>query len=233
MDMTPQRWENTCAYLREVFGRQDADLAGLRNRAIARGLPDIAISPDVGRLLMILTGLAGPDGRGASLALEVGTLAGYSAIWMARGLAPDGRLITVEVDDHHADVAQSEFQRAGVADRIEIVRSAALDALPILAQRFGPESFDLIFLDAVKTEYPAYLEASRPLLRQGGLLLADNALGSSEWWIDDEVGVDAEADRSRVAMDRFNRELASDAGFEAVCVPIRQGVTIARKNYLS
>ena len=233
MDMTPQRWENTCAYLQEVFGRQDTDLAELRNRAIARGLPDIAISPDVGRLLMILTALTGRDGRGATLALELGTLAGYSAIWIARGLAPDGRLVTVEIDDHHADAAQSEFQRAGVADRIEIVRSAALDALPVLAERFGPESFDLIFLDAVKAEYPAYLEAARPLLRPGGLLLADNALGSSEWWIDDEVGVDPEADRSRVAMDRFNRELASDAGFEAVCVPIRQGLTIGRKILLS
>ena len=163
----------------------------------------------------------------------MGTLAGYSAIWIARGLAPDGRLITIEIDDHHADVAQSEFQRAGIADRIEIVRSAALDALPMLMERFGPESFDLIFLDAVKTEYPAYLEAARPLLRQGGLLLADNALGGTDRWIDDEAGLDPEADLSRLATDRFNRELASDAGFEAVCVPIRQGVTIGRKNYLS
>ena len=228
MDMTPTRWANTCDYLRDVFGQQDGDLSALMDRAIEQGLPDIAVSPDVGRLLKILTSLAGTTGKGAARALELGTLAGYSAIWIARGLAPDGRLITVEIDDHHADVAQSEFKRARVEHQVEIIRKGAFEALPDLKSRFGKGSFDLIFFDAIKAEYPAYLEQAKDLLRSGGLLLADNALGSN-WWIDDKLAPDSEDGISQAGVDRFNRMLAADPDFEAACVPLRQGIVIARK----
>jgi predicted O-methyltransferase YrrM len=228
MDMTPTRWENTSTYLRDVFGEQDDDLALLMDRAREQGLPDIAISPDVGRLLGILTSLAGSSSQRAQRALELGTLAGYSAIWIARSLAPGGQLITVEIDDHHADVAQSEFERAGVADRIEIIRKGALEALPEIASRFGKDAFDLIFFDAIKADYPAYFAASKDLLRSGGLLLADNALGS-DWWIDEDLDPDSPQGMSKAGADQLNRLLAADTDFEAACVPIRQGIVIARK----
>jgi predicted O-methyltransferase YrrM len=102
MDMTPERWEFTCAYLRGVFGREDEPLAGLHERAAAAGLPDISVSPDVGRLLMILASMCARPG--GSLALELGTLGGYSAIWIARGLG--GRLITLEPESAHAAFAR-------------------------------------------------------------------------------------------------------------------------------
>lgn len=224
MEMTPARWENTCAYLRDVFGGQDEQLGSLMTRAVAAGLPDIAVSPDVGRLLQLLTSMCG-GGRGAALALELGTLAGYSGIWIARGLAPGGRLITVEPEPRHADFAAREFVRAGVAGRVEIRRGRALDVLPALAAELGPRSLDLAFLDAVKTEYRAYWKAIRPLLKPGALLIADNALGSS-FWIDDPPGSSPERD----AIDEFNREAAGDPGFVTACIPIRQGVLIARRN---
>ncbi len=223
MEMTPARWNYTSSYIRNVFGVEDGHLAGLQARATAAGLPDIAISADVGRLLAILTSLTNL-GLGAALALELGTLGGYSAIWMARALAPGGKLITVEIDEHHAAFAQQEFHDAGVADRIDLRRAAALDALVELSRELPPASVDVAFFDAVKIEYPAYFELCHPLIKPGGLLLADNALGSS-FWIDDPPGTDP----TRDAVDAFNRMIAAHADYEAVIAPLREGVLIARK----
>lgn len=225
MDMTPQRWANTTAYLDDVFGEQDEHLAGLMQRAVEAGLPDIAVSPDVGRLLKLLTTLSGGL-SGGSLALELGTLAGYSGIWIARGLAPGGRLITVEPEPAHAAFARQAFDEAGVGTMVEVVERPALDIMPALLDKHGHGSFDLVFLDAIKDEYPDYLEHARPMLRPGGLLVADNTLGAGDWWIDDEPGRSADRD----AMDRFNRAVAADPAFEAACVPLRQGLVIARRN---
>jgi len=219
MEMTARRWEYLCEYSREVFGGQDAHLAGLMDEAIAAGLPDIAVSADVGRLLMILTSMT--PGR---LALELGTLGGYSGIWIARGLAPPpkGRLITVESEPTHADFAQKQFQRAGVADRVEIVRGEALTVLPGLRARLGEASLDVVFLDAIKTEYPEYWQLVKPMIAPGGLIIADNIYGSG-WTIDQE------GDPTREAVDRFNRMVAGDGAFETTAVPIRQGVLIGRR----
>ncbi|HVZ94643.1 MAG TPA: O-methyltransferase [Phycisphaerales bacterium] len=223
MEMTPARWEYTSAYLAEVFGAEDEHLAGLMARAVEAGLPDIAVSADVGRLLQLLTSMTGGAG-GAKLAIELGTLAGYSAIWIARGLAPGGKLITVEPEAKHADFAAGEIARAGVADRVQVRRTTGLEALRVLAREFGAESVDLFFFDAIKTEYLKYYALAKPLLKRGGLLLADNVLGSN-WWIDDPPG----SSENRDAVDRFNRIVASDPDFVACAVPSRQGVMIARK----
>jgi caffeoyl-CoA O-methyltransferase len=224
MEMTPDRWSRTAAYAREVFGREDPHLAGLMGRAVEVGLPSIAVSSEVGRLLYLLTLLAG-SGGGARRALELGTLAGYSGIWIARGLAPSGRLITVEPEAKHADFAQRAFEEAGVADRVEIRRAPALDVLPKLAREFGPVSFDLIFIDAIKTEYIRYFALADPLLKPGGLFVADNVLGSGEWWIDTPAGVNA----SRDAVDRFNRLVAEHPLYDSAVIPAREGLMVARK----
>jgi predicted O-methyltransferase YrrM len=216
--MTPDRWRFTNAYSREVFGEQDQHLAGLMAEALDAGLPDIAISADVGRLLLMITSMT----RGR-LAIEVGTLGGYSGIWLARGLRPDGRLITIELEPRHAEFARVQFERAGVADRVDQRLGPALDVLPALAAELEPGSVDVIFLDALKTEYPAYWEIVRPLIAPGGVILADNALGSSEWWID------VPNHESRQAADRFNRLVADDPEFDAVVIPLRQGVLFGRR----
>ncbi|MHC4128825.1 MAG: O-methyltransferase [Planctomycetota bacterium] len=218
MEMTDERWRYTNEYSREVFGQQDRHLAGLMAEATAAGLPDIAVSADVGRLLMIVTTMTR-----AKLALEVGTLGGYSGIWIARGLAEGGRLITVEREPDHAAFAQRQFERAGVSDRVELRVGEALEVLPRLAGELGPGSVDVVFIDAEKTEYAAYWQVIRPLVAVGGVVLADNVLGTGSEWIDQQ---DQPQPR---AVDRFNRLVAGDDAFEAVTVPLRQGVLMARR----
>ena len=217
--MTPERWAFINEYAREVFGNQDQLLAELEIEAKEAGLPHMAISSDVGRLLKLLATTT----RGR-LALEVGTLGGYSGIWITRGLAPDGRLITIEMEDKHADFAQDQFERAGLADRIEIRRGAALDVLQTLAGELEPGSVDVVFIDAAKEEYPDYFRLIRPLVAVGGVLMADNIYGTSLGWIDnpDAPGI--------AETNTFNRTVADDQEFEAVGVPIRSGVLIARRH---
>lgn len=213
MVMTPERWNFLDRYSQEVFGAQDDNLAGLMTAAVAAGLPPIAVSPDVGRLLKILTSMT----RGR-LALELGTLGGYSGIWITRGLQPDGRLITIESEPSHARFAQEQFERAHLGSRVEIRVGAALDILPTLAGELGPGSVDVVFLDAVKREYPDYFQAVRPLVAPGGLVLADNVYATGAGWIDEGHGTD-----------EFNRLIASDPDFETAAVPLREGVLIGRR----
>lgn len=218
-EMTNERWMKTNAYLREVFGEEDEILAGLHPAAARAGLPDIGVTPDVGRLLMILTAMT--PGR---LVLELGTLGGYSAIWMARAMAEDGRLITIEHNDVHADFAEAQFAAAGLSDRIEVRRGPALELLPQVAGELGPQTVDVVFIDAVKSEYPEYFRLVRPLIAPGGLLIADNVFGAGGTWIDD-------ADHPLIAgPNHLNRLVAADPEFEAVALPIRSGVLVGRRN---
>jgi predicted O-methyltransferase YrrM len=224
MEMTPERWDFTCAYLRDVFGGEDEQLRSLMRRAVQAGLPDIAVSADVGRLLMMLTRMTA-NGAGARVAIEVGTLGGYSGIWIARGLGRGGRLITIEANARHANFAEQEFAAAGVGASVDIRRGKALDLLPSLVAELRPGSVDVVFLDALKPEYPEYFQLLRPVIAPGGLLLADNVLGTEQWWIDTPAGSNADRDGA----DRLNRLLASDPEFEAVALPIREGVLVARR----
>lgn len=214
MPMTPERWQFINRYSREVFGTQDEHLAGLMDEAVAAGLPDIAVSPDVGRLLEILTSLT--PGR---LAIEVGTLAGYSGIWIARGLAPKGRLITIEYQPRHAEFAQRQFDKAGVGEMVEIRVGGGIEILRDLVDELEPGSVDVLFLDAAKSEYVEYFTIARPLISPGGLVLADNVYATGLGWIDEGQGTDA-----------FNRAIAGDPEFDAVAIPIREGVLVARRS---
>ncbi len=211
--MTNETWDFLNDYSRRVFGDQDEHLAGLMDEAVEEGLPAISVGPDVGRLLMILTSMTE-----ARLAIEVGTLGGYSGIWIARGLRAGGRLITIEANDKHADFASRQFERAGVADRVDLRRGAGLDVLAALDDEIEPGSVDLVFLDAVKHEYPGYLELARPLVAPGGLVVADNVYGTGGGWLDQGHGTD-----------EFNRLIAADPLFEAVAFPFREGVLVARR----
>lgn len=212
--MTPERWSYIGDYAEDVFGQYDDHLAGLMSRAVDAGMPPIAVSADVGRLLKILVSMT--EGK---LAIELGTLAGYSGIWIARGLAADGKLITVEHKDEHADFAREEFEKAGVDDKVEIVRGAALDVLPKIAERVGERSVDFAFIDARKSEYVDYFRLLRPLMKVGSLYVADNVYATGAGWIDQGEGTD-----------EFNRLIATDPDFEAVATPMREGVLIARRS---
>jgi len=132
----------------------------------AAGLPPIAVAPPQGKMLMLLAQIAG-----ARRILEVGTLGGYSTVWLARALPPNGELVSLEYAPRHAEVARRNLARAGFADRVEVKVGAAIDILPTLT---GP--FDFIFLDADKAGYPAYFEWAVKLARPGTVIVADNVV---------------------------------------------------------
>ena len=202
-------------YLCGLFAREDETLLALREEADRTGLPPIAVSPDAGRLLQVLL-----KAVGARRVLEVGTLGGYSAIWIARALPDDGRLITLEAEPTHAAFARRFLARAGVAERVEVREGRALDLLPAL----DGERFDTVFLDADKEPLPTYFEWALRLLRPGGLLIADNALWGGR------VYDAAENDARTQGVREFNRRLASDPRITGIVVPSHDGVAIGVVN---
>jgi caffeoyl-CoA O-methyltransferase len=218
MPIDQARWAATNDYARDVFGAEPDHIRANREAADAAGLPNWAVTPDVGQLLAILASMTG--GR---LGLEIGTLGGYSTLWLLEGMQPDGRIVTLESDPVHADFAEGDFARHGLAERIEVRRGAALEALPGIAQELGPASLDVVFIDADKAAYPDYYEATAELVAPGGLLLVDNIFGTSAAWIDDLSHPET------AATDRMNRRAAADERFDTAGVFVRSGLLVARR----
>lgn len=154
-------------YIAELFSPHDAVLQHIYDSIPRRGLPAITIQPEEGRFLQFLARACG-----ARLAVEIGTLGGYSGTWLARGLLPGGRLITLEKEPHHAEVAREHFALAGLSDRVEVRLGDAHELLPALAAE-GP--FDFCFIDAEKSGYDAYLAWALANVRPGGVIAAHNA----------------------------------------------------------
>ncbi|MGH7662976.1 MAG: O-methyltransferase [Gemmatimonadaceae bacterium] len=202
-------------YLSALFAREDATLVALREEADRSGLPPIAISPDTGRLLQVLL-----VAIRARRVLEVGTLGGYSAIWMARALPADGRLLSLEIDAAHAEFALRYIARAGESQKVEVRTGRALDLLPAL----DGELFDAIFIDADKEPLPTYLDWGLRLVRPGGLIMADNALWGGRVM---DAKVDDEPTRS---VREFNRRFATDPRITGIVVPTHDGVAIGVVN---
>jgi caffeoyl-CoA O-methyltransferase len=200
-----EQWIAVDEYITGLFP-SDPALEMVLQATRAAGMPQINVSPVQGRLLHVLALTCG-----ARKILEIGTLAGYSAIWMARALPADGKLITLESDPKHAEVAQANIARAGLADRIEVRLGVALDVLPqLVAEGKGP--FDLIFIDADKTNLTTYFEWAVRLARPGSLIITDNVIRHGE--VLDESSVDASLQGVR----RFNQALAADRRVTATIV---------------
>jgi predicted O-methyltransferase YrrM len=161
---TPQ---DVDAFLDSTVVGDDPVLAAALQASDAAGLPQIAVSAQQGKFLCLLAGAIQ-----ARRVLEIGTLGGFSTIWLARGAGPQGRVVTLEYEPKHAEVARANLQRAGLADRVEVVVGAALDTLPTLTG--GP--FDLVFIDADKENYAAYLEWAVRLARTGSVIVLDNVI---------------------------------------------------------
>jgi predicted O-methyltransferase YrrM len=168
--MSQKLWTAVDNYIKESMVPADPILTGALQSAVDAGLPAIAVSPTQGKLLYLMARMCG-----ARKILELGTLGGYSTIWLARALPAGGRVITMELDPRHAEVARKNFAAAGVAGSVEVRVGNALESLPKLAaEDLGP--FDLIFIDADKANIPAYLEWSLKLSRPGTTILIDNII---------------------------------------------------------
>ena len=198
-------------YIGALYAHDDALLNALREEADRAGLPPIAISPRAGRVLQVLL-----RAIGARRVLEIGTLGGYSAIWMGRALGDEGRILSLEIDPAHAEFARRYLERAGLGDRVTVRVGRALDLLPAL----DGESFDAVFIDADKEPMPTYLDWALRLTRKGGIIAADNALWAGRV-ADPEV-----QDAATLAVREFNRRFASDPRLEATVLPVGDGLAI-------
>lgn len=195
------------AYVERVHAGHDPALAQAFSAPEKQGMPQIQVSPSEGKLLELLVRMIG-----ARKAVEVGTLAGYSAIHIARGLPDDGQLFTIEFDPKHAAVARANIEAAGLSRRIQVCEGAGVEVLPTL-ERYSP--FDAMFLDADKQGYPDYAAWGARNLRKGGLLLADNS-----YYFGQLLGDEPPAR----AMRRFHEQLP--AAFDSVCVPTPDGLVL-------
>jgi predicted O-methyltransferase YrrM len=168
--MSKKLWTAVDQYTTGLLLPADPALDAALASSEAAGLPSISVSPSQGKLLMLLAQLAG-----AKQILEVGTLGGYSSIWLGRALAPGGRLITLEANPKHAEVARGNIARAGLAEVVEVRLGDARESIQKLAAE-GHGNFDLIFIDADKHSIPHYLEWSLKLSHPGTLIIVDNVI---------------------------------------------------------
>ena len=167
-------WSDVDAFLGTKLLRNDNLLDAVQHTNDVAGLPSIQVSPLQGQFLSLLAKI-----NGSARILEIGTLGGYSTIWLARALPAKGRLISLEFDPHHAEVARKNIERAGLSDRVVILTGAALTTLPELQQQgIGP--FDFIFIDADKANMSQYLDWSLQLSRPGTVIVADNVVREGE-----------------------------------------------------
>ena len=204
-------WDAVDEFFDRTLVTPDAVFDDVLRRSEAAGLPAISVTASQGKLLALLA-----ESIGARHALEIGTLGGFSAIWIARALASGGRLVTIEAEPRHAVVARESFARAGVLDRIDLREGQALDVLPQLTDT----TVDFTFIDADKPNTPAYFDWAIRLSRPGALVVIDNVVREGE--IADAV----KADASALAMRRVCEQAGNDARISATAVQ-----TVGSKGY--
>ena len=197
------------AYIDDLFACTDPVLQAAQQRADQAGLPRIQVSASQGKLLYLLARMVG-----ANRILEIGTLAGFSTIWLARALADGGKLVSLELEQTHAEVARQNLADAGMDERVEMIVGPAIESLARLEKQMrgqpGRPKFDLIFMDADKASYPAYLEWCVRMSRPGTVLLADNVVREGA-----VLAPDPE-DESAVGAAAFNAALAAHPRVESV-----------------
>jgi predicted O-methyltransferase YrrM len=205
----------TADHFRYVAARtvlEDDFLRNLKAEARRAGIPPIWIAPEQGSLMQLLLKIAG-----AKEVIEVGTLAGYSAIWMARGLPGDGHVRTIEKSRAHADFARRWIARSDAAERIGVFWGAGEDVLP----GFAADSADAAFIDAEKSGYPLFLRESLRIVRRGGIIMADNAFGFGRLF--------DSADQGAAEMRAFNEIMAKETALQSIIVPVGDGLWVGMK----
>jgi predicted O-methyltransferase YrrM len=211
--MTEEVWSNVERYISDSMVRADAALDAALAASDAAGLPAINVAPNQGKLLHMLALMVG-----AKRILEIGTLGGYSTIWMARALPAGGRLITLEADRKHAELARRNIDAAGVGALVEIQLGKALELLPAVAG--SEERFDLIFIDADKANTVPYFEWALKLARPGSVIIVDNVVRKGA------VADPSSSDKDVQGMRRFYDRLADEPRVIATAIQ-----TVGSKGY--
>jgi predicted O-methyltransferase YrrM len=203
-----ERNQQVKKYICDCFCQESEELIYIRNHSAELGLQDIAVPPNVGKMLYLLARLQNPK-----RILEIGVLGGYSTLWLAKALAPGGELIALECDKRHAEVAKSHLERAGVVKSVEILLGSAAGLLEQMIQNQEPP-FDLIFIDADKENYSLYLDFAIALSRSGTLILCDNLIPKRG-----EIASPDLLDNEAVCIYAFNERLAKDPRLESLPFP--------------
>jgi predicted O-methyltransferase YrrM len=207
-------WDAVDEYYAKAFGASDPVMTKVLAASKKAGLPEIQVSSLQGRLLMLLV-----QSMGAKRVLEVGTLGGYSTIWMARGLPAGGKLITLEYEKLHAETATKNIAMAGQADKVEVRQGAGATSMAALVQEKA-KPFDFVFIDADKSGYPEYLNWALKLTRPGSVIVADNMVRQGK--VTDAESRDAAVQGVR----KFNALVAKNKNLEATAVQ-----TVGAKGY--
>ena len=212
--MTELLWTSVDQYYSDALVKPDEILDAALRDSDAAGLPPINVTPNQGKLLHLMARICG-----ARSILEIGTLGGYSTIWLARALPDGGRLVTLEAEPRYAEVATANIARAGLADRVEVRIGRALDTLPELeADGHGP--FDLVFIDADKPSNPDYVEWALKITRPGSLIIVDNVVRGGE------VADSGSKDSAVLGVRRMNELIAADQRLAATAIQ-----TVGSKGY--
>lgn len=197
-------------YIVATFVEEDDVLKDVVEQANRKGFPLIQVSPENGKFLHMLVRMIK-----ARNVLEIGTLTGYSAIWMARALPEDGKLVTLEISKEHSESAIENFVKAGLGNKIELICGDALEYLETIKNSM----FDFVFIDADKERYPVYLDRVAGIVNKGGLLCADNTLRNGEI-------TSTQPDRGTEGVQIFNKMIARDPRFVSLLIPISDGLTV-------
>ena len=212
--MSQDQWTAVDQYINNLVIPSDLELDAALEASVAAGLPPISVTPAQGKLLHLLART-----QGARRVLEIGTLAGYSTIWLARALPEDGRVITLESDPGHAEIARANFARSGLTGRIDVRLGAALDTLPRLAEN-GEGPFDFIFIDADRSNLSEYFDWALRLSRRGSVILVDNVVRRGG------VIDSTSTDPNIIGVRRFGQRLAAETRVSATMVQ-----TVGAKGY--
>ena len=218
--MSNELWSAVDAYYADLLVRPDEALEAALAASEAAGLPTIAVAPNVGKLLNLMA-----RAMGARRILEIGTLGGYSTIWLARALPADGRMMTLDFDPKPTEVARGNIERAGLGALVEQREGPALDTLAQLVEA-GEAPFDFIFIDADKESYTEYLDWSLKLSRPGTMIVADNVVRAGK------ISDAASSDPLVQGIRRFNQALAAESRISATAIQTvgvkgHDGLTIA------
>jgi len=203
--------EELYQYIINIFAQEDDVLKAVVKDAESKNFPMIQVSPDLGKFLYLLIKMVK-----AKNALEIGTLAGYSSIWLARALPDNAKLTTLEISMEHAETAKSNFSKAGFDNKIDLMFGNAMDSL----EKLKNKKFDFVFIDADKTGYPAYFDKAIKMMNKGGIIAADNTLRKGDVVLE-------KTDEGTEGIKIYNRKVANDSRVDSLLIPISDGLTIS------
>lgn len=203
-------------YIVDTFAQEDDLLKEIVNGTERNKIPLIQVSPDNGKFLYMLIKMTG-----AKRVLEIGTLAGYSTVWMARALPEEGKVVTLEISREHADFAQSNFRKAGLENKIELIFGRAMDSLDKLLETTpADERFDFVFIDADKENASVYFDKAMKMINKGGVIATDNTLKNGNV-------IKKDVDEGTKGIQFYNKKVANDPRVESLLVSISDGLTIS------